>query len=97
RAARAAEAPRPEAGSSGGTEPTQRVARDLAVVERDGAVGELLALLMALARAGDRLPPVGLDLRVAGPGEDLGDDRIGVLAARIVGGDNRDVCQVAGD
>ena len=92
------------AGSRGRSEPAQRLARDLAVVERDRAVGELLALLVALAgdhdhvafagladSAGDRLAPVRLDLGTVGALEDLGDDRLGLLAARIVGGDDRDV------
>src|SRR3954468_9881271 len=64
-------------------------------------VGELLALLVALARddddvagpgegdrVGDRAPPVHLHAHVAAldAGHDLGDDRLGVLGARGVAG-----------
>src|SRR2546425_1145838 len=82
------------------TKPAQGLARHLPVVEGQRAVAELLALLVALAgddddvalaraldRAGDRGAPVELDLDVADDaGQDLVDDRLRVLAARVVGG-----------
>src|SRR6185437_5060467 len=106
----AAAARRYAAGSRGRSEPAQRFARDLAVVERERVVGELLALFVALAgdhdhvafagfadSAGDRLAPVRLDLGTVSALEDLGDDRFGLLAARIVGGDDRDVGELGRD
>ena len=47
----------------------------------------------------DRGAAVGLDADVpaADPGDDLGDDRVGVLRARVVGGDDDLVGQARGD
>ena len=87
----------------------QRLARDDAVVERELHAADLLALLVPLPRdhddvarlgepdrAPDRRAPVGLDLDVrAGALEDLLDDRQRILAARVVGGDDDDVGEVA--
>jgi hypothetical protein len=43
-----------------------------------------------LERAGNRKPPVGLDLERAGviARDDLSDDRLGVLRARVIGRNN---------
>ena len=87
------------------------LARDLPVVEGDDPVGELLSLLVAFAgddddvplpgpleRGCDRRLAVGLDLRIAGhPGDDLVDDRLRVLAPRVVGRDDRRVGEAGGD
>ena len=49
-----------------------------------------------LERPRDRGAPVGLDLDVGlGAGHDLVDDRLGLLAARVVGGDDRQVGELA--
>src|SRR5204862_7949750 len=79
-------------------QPPERIAGDLAVVERDRAVGEFLSLLVPLAgdqddvtvtgdsnRALDRGGPVRLDFDFAGDStEHLVDDRLRVLAAWVV-------------
>src|SRR3954453_12271200 len=95
RRARARRAGRSRAESRRRLEPPQRVARDLAVVERKGAAGDLLTLLVSLARDDDdvaipggfertldRAPPVELDVEVAIP-RDSGSDLRGILAPRI--------------
>src|SRR5688572_18059787 len=95
--------------SSGGPELAQDLARDLAVVEGDRAVAELLPLLMALARdhddvalpselerAGDRPRPVRFDLGFSVHArKDLLDDRERILAARVVGRDEDGICGLA--
>ena len=50
-----------------------------------------------LDRPCDRRAPVGLDLELGRAGEDLVDDRERVLAARIVGRDDRDVGELVRD
>ena len=84
---------------------------DLAVVEREDLAADLLSRLVSLAgdhddvagaglldRALDRRAPVELDLDVAaGAGDDLVDDRLRILAARVVRRDHRDVGELGGD
>jgi len=85
------------------------MARDITIVEGDGAVGELLALLVALTgdhddvplprqreRALDRSRTVGLAVQL-GPLQDLSDDCVWILAARVVRGHDRDVGELTGD
>src|SRR3954447_25753918 len=97
---------------SGDQPRTERLAGDGDVVEGDLApAGELLALLVALARddehvAGpghvdrllDRRAAVGLHLDPAAASlEDLPDDGLRGIVAGVVGGDDRDVGALAGD
>src|SRR3954454_16288317 len=105
-------APAARATRSGDQSRTQRLAGDGHVVGGDRApAGELLALFVALARdhehvAGlghvdrllDRRAAVDLDLDAARAAlEDRVDDRVRVLAAGVVGGDERDVRTLARD
>src|SRR3954470_24980226 len=105
-------APAAWATRSGDQSRTERLAGDGDVVEGDLApAGELLALLVALARdhehvAGpghvdrhlDGRAAVGLDLDPCVAAlEDRGDDRRGVLVARVVRRDDRDVGPLARD
>src|SRR5256885_1071115 len=91
---------------SGDQSRTERLAGDGDVVEGHLVpVGELLALLVALAGDDHDVAPLGdadpaldrgatvdLDLHArAAAIEDRGDDRLRVLAARVVGGDDHDV------
>src|SRR3954469_7073892 len=107
----ASRAPAACATRSGDQSRTQRLAGDGDVVERDLAPGlELLPLLVALAgddhdvarlgdrhRTLDRGPAVDLDVDAGAAAlEDRRDDRVRVLAARVVGGDDHDVGVVAG-
>ena len=91
--------------------PPQRLARDVAVVERRDDAVDVLALLVPLAgdhddvavlgerdRARDRAPPVRVDLDVhAGSLEHVLDDRERLLGARVVGRHDRDVGELGGD
>src|SRR4051794_19039028 len=110
---RSSRAPAASATRSGDQARTQRLPRHRRVVERDLVpVRELLALLVALAgddddiavggqrdRLLDRRAPVDLDAHVVAvdAGDDLGHDRLGVLGARIVAGDEHLVGQPGGD
>src|SRR3954470_11127091 len=101
---RASRAPVASATRSGDQSCTQRLPRHRRVVERDlAAARELLALLMALAgddddiavggqadRLLDGRAPVDLDAQVVArdPGDDLRDDRLRILGARVVAGDD---------
>src|SRR6185503_7208293 len=93
-----------------GLQRAQQLARDLAIVERVLHSGDLLPLLVALAgdqddvavaraleRACDSAAPVRLDVEVGRAGEHLVDDRERILAARVVGGDDRDVGELRRD
>src|SRR3954451_3437053 len=108
----ASRAPAACATRSGDQSRTQRLAGDRDVVERDLAPGlELLPLLVALAgddhdvaglgdrdRLLDRGAAVDLDVDAAPAAlQDLGDDRLRVLVARVVGRDDHDVGLVARD
>src|SRR3954467_3509857 len=105
-------APAASATRSGDQAFTQRLPRHRHVVERDLAPArELLALLVALAgddddvalvrdgdRAPDRLAAVEHDLGIRpGARDDLRDDPLGVLGARVVGGDDRQVGELGRD
>src|SRR3954451_16663001 len=105
-------APAAWATRSGDQSRTERLAGDGDVVEGDFApAGELLALLVALARDDehvtgpghvdrplDRRAAVGLDLDAAAASfENLADDRLRGLVAGVVGGDDRDVGPLARD
>src|SRR5207247_3241212 len=95
----------------GGPEPSQGLAGDFSVIEGNCSVPELLTLLVPLARDHDDVVRLGGldrvcdrgtavpdDLRVAvDAGHDLVDDRAGILAARVVGGHDRDVRELGGD
>src|SRR3954452_5068493 len=108
----ASRAPAACATRSGDQSRTQRLAGDGDVVERDLAPPlELLPLLVALAgddhdvarlgdrdRSLDRGAAVDLDVDAAPAAlQDLGDDRLRVLVARVVRRDDHDVGLVAGD
>src|SRR2546423_14146951 len=110
---RASRAPVASATRAGDQSCTQRLPRHRGVVEGDlVAVRELLALLVALAGDDDdvavggqpdglldRRAPVDLDAHVLAldPRDDLGDDRLRVLGARVVAGDHDLVGQPRGD
>src|SRR5688500_4236755 len=82
----------PPSRSRGRLQPPERFARDLAVVEGNRPVGELLSLLVALARDDDDVALARLRERAGNRGravrlhvdraldavEDLGDDRAGL-------------------
>src|SRR3954471_6798415 len=104
-------APAASATCSGDQSRMQCLAGDLDVVERHlHAVGELLALLVALAgdqhdlarlrqadRVVDRLATIDDRRRAAGGAlQDLGDDRLGGLRARVVGRHDRHVGALGG-
>src|SRR3954454_17588914 len=105
-------APAAWATRSGDQSRTERLAGDGDVVEGDLApAGELLALLVALARDDEHVTGPGhvdrlLDRRAAvdlhldpaaGSLEDLADDGLRRLVAGVVGGDDRDVGALTGD
>src|SRR4029079_2469246 len=89
----------------------ESLARDFPVVEGNGAVGELLALLVALAcddhdiplprpleRRRDGRRAVRLRFRLAGHSrDDLVDDRLRILAPRVVRRDDGRVGEAGGD
>ena len=101
------------AGSRRRPEPPQRLARDLAVVERDAsrsanswpcswplpAITTTSPSRRRLDRARDRRAPVGLDLERRPPAPATISAMIAsrLLAARVVGGDDRDVGELGGD
>src|SRR3954469_19503128 len=106
-------APAASATRSGDQSCTQRLPRHRRVVERDLAPArELLALLVALAGDDDDIAvggqadrlldggaPVDLDVQVVArdPGDDLRDDRLRILGARVVAGDDHLVGESRGD
>src|SRR4051794_37448517 len=109
RPARAAPPRRARAGSR--SRSAELLANDLAIVERQLPAGDLLPLLVPLARddddvprpgqlerPSDRPPPIELDLYfTVSSYENLVDDRLRLLAPRVVRGDDRHIGQRRGD